>query len=90
MVLGQVISIGKRLNLKPYQNYVLKITQNINWCSHYGEQYGGSLKKPKLSYDMNQQSYSWVCYPEKIKTLIQKDMYTPMFISSTIYNNRDT
>ena len=21
---------------------------NINWCSHYGEQFGGSLKKVKL------------------------------------------
>ena len=26
---------------------------NVNWCSHYGEQYGGSLKKLKieLPYD---------------------------------------
>ena len=20
---------------------------NVNWCSHYGEQYGGIFKKPK-------------------------------------------
>ena len=26
---------------------------NVNWCSHYGEQYGGSLKKlaTELPYD---------------------------------------
>ena len=26
---------------------------NVNWCKHYGEQYGGSLKKLKieLPYD---------------------------------------
>ena len=28
---------------------------NINWCSHYGGQYGGSFKKTK-SYHMKQQS----------------------------------
>ena len=21
------------------------VVRNINWCTHYGEQYGGSLKK---------------------------------------------
>ena len=26
------------------QQYVLKITQNINWCHHYGGHNGGSLK----------------------------------------------
>jgi len=32
---------------------------NINWCSHYREQYGGSLKtlKRELPYDL--QSHSW-------------------------------
>ena len=29
---------------------------NVNWFSHYGEQYGGSLKK---SYHMIWQSHSW-------------------------------
>ena len=29
------------------------VVGNVNWCSHYGEQYGGSLKKLKteLPYD---------------------------------------
>ena len=28
--------------------------RNVNWCSHFGKQYGGSLKKLKieLSYDL--------------------------------------
>ena len=32
---------------------------NMNWCSHYGEQYGGSLKNQKQNYPMIQRSHSW-------------------------------
>ena len=31
---------------------------DVNWCSYYGEQYGGSLKNWKQSYYMTQQSHS--------------------------------
>ena len=33
----------------------------VNWCSHYGEQYGGSFKSKKQSYCMTQKSHSWAC-----------------------------
>ena len=56
---------------------------NVNWCSHYGEQYGGSLKKteniipaiPLLDI-----------HPEKI--FIQKDTCTQMVTAAlfTIVN----
>ena len=38
---------------------------NVNWCSHYGEQCGGSLKtlKEELSYDPAIPLFS--IYPEK-------------------------
>ena len=33
---------------------------NVNWYSHYGEQYGGSLKKTKKwSYCMTRKSHFW-------------------------------
>ena len=32
---------------------------NVNWCSYYGEQHGGSLKNLKESYHMIQQSHFW-------------------------------
>ena len=32
---------------------------NVNWYSHYGEQYGNSLKNQKQSYPLIQQSRSW-------------------------------
>ena len=33
--------------------------RNVNWCHHYAEQYGGSLKKLKYSYHLILQSHSW-------------------------------
>ena len=56
---------------------------NINWYSQYGEQYGGSLKKKKLSYHMIQQFHSWVYIQKKTKTQIRKDTRTHVH-SSTI------
>ena len=32
---------------------------NVNWYSHYGEQYGGSLKNKKQNYHVTQQSHYW-------------------------------
>ena len=32
---------------------------NVNWCSHYGEQYGGPLQNKKYNYHMTQQSHYW-------------------------------
>ena len=50
---------------------------NVNWYSHYGEQYGGSFK---LSYDPAIPLLD--IYPEKGKILIQKDTCTPVFIAA--------
>ena len=53
---------------------------NVNWDSHYGEEYGSSFKKLKreLLYDPAIQLPG--TYPEK--TIIQKDSCTPMFIEA--------
>ena len=52
---------------------------NVNWHSHYGEQYGGSLNlKIVLPYDPAIPLLG--IYPEK--TIIQKDTCTPMFIAA--------
>ena len=51
--------------------------RNINWCSHYGKQYGNFLKlKRELPYDLA--IALWGMYPEE--TLIWKYTCTPMFI----------
>ena len=58
---------------------------NISWCSCYGKQYEGSSKKKKkklkieLSYDPAIPLLGM--HPKKMKTLIQKDTCTIMFIA---------
>ena len=57
---------------------------NVNWCSHYGKQYGGSSKKLKIELHLTQQFQSWVFNPKDMKTLTQKDINicTPRFIAA--------
>ena len=43
---------------------------NVNWFSHYGEQYGGSLKNQKWNYHIIKQFQSWVYNQKKTNTLI--------------------
>ena len=50
---------------------------NVNWCGHYGEQYGGSLKI-KLPYDPAIPLLG--IYPDK--TIIPKDACIPVFIAA--------
>ena len=47
---------------------------NVNWCSLYGEQQGGSFKKLKIELPQTLQSHSWAY------TWSRKDTCTPMFI----------
>ena len=50
---------------------------NVNWCSHYGKQYGGSSKILKLELSYDPAIPLPGIYPDK--TIIQKDTCTPMF-----------
>ena len=49
---------------------------NVNWYSHYREQYKGSLKNKK-SYHMTLQSHSWAYVRENLNS---KDTRSPIFI----------
>jgi len=53
---------------------------NVNWYSHYGEQYGDSLKKLKTELPYDPGIPLLGIYLEKI--LIEKDTCTPMFIEA--------
>ena len=59
---------------------------NINWDSHYGEEYGNSFKKLKIELLYDSLIQLPGTYPEK--TIIQKDMH-PNVHRSTIYNSQD-
>ena len=55
------------------------VVGNVNWCSHYGEQYGVS-KKLKIDLPYDPAIPLLDIYPEK--TIIQKESCTTMFIAA--------
>ena len=55
---------------------------NVSWSSHYGEKYGGSLKKLKIELPYDPAIPLLGIYLEKTKTLIQKDTRTSMFTAA--------
>ena len=52
----------------------------VNWCSHYGNQPGGSSKK--LKTPCNPAIPLWGIYLRKTKTLTRKDICTTIFIAA--------
>ena len=60
----------------------LTVGGNADWCSHCGKQYGDNLKKLKreLPYDLVIALLE--IYLKKPKTVIQKNISTPMFIAA--------
>ena len=61
---------------------------NVNWYSHYGEQYGPSLKNQKRGYYMILQSHYWAYTQKKRKHNLKRHMH-PSVHWSTIYNSQD-
>ena len=55
---------------------------NVNWCSHYRKQYGGSSKKLKIELPCDPAIPLKGIYPKKRKTITQKDICTPMFTAA--------
>ena len=53
---------------------------DVNWYSHYGEQYGRFLKKLKIELPYDPAISLLGIYLEK--TIIQNDTCTPMFITA--------
>ena len=53
---------------------------NVNCYNHYGEQYGGSLKKLKIELPSDTAVPLLGIYLEE--TIIQKDTCAPMFIAA--------
>ena len=54
---------------------------NVNWYSHHGEQYEGSLLTCDPAIPLLGK------YPEK--NIIQKDKCSPVYLCSTAYKNQD-
>ena len=65
-----------------------RVGQNVNWCSHYGKQFGGFLKKKnkeqKLEIELPYDPVIALLSIYLDKTIIQKDIYTPLFIAAIL------
>ena len=55
---------------------------NVNWCSHYVKQCGGSSKNSKIEPIYNLAIPLLGIYLKKMKTLIRKDIWTTTFIAA--------
>ena len=55
---------------------------DANWCSHCGKQYGGASKKLKIEPPYDPGIALLGAYLQKIKTLIQRDIFTSSFIAA--------
>ena len=75
----QIVNVGESVE-KREPSYT--VGGNVNWCSHFGEQYGGSLKKLKIEVPYDPAIPLLDVYLERMKTLIWKDTCTPMFIAT--------
>ena len=72
---AQVTNIGEAVEKREPLN-----TVSVNWCSHYGKQYGIFWKLIELPCDP---AIPVSCiYPKKRKTLIRKYTCNPMFIAT--------
>ena len=60
---------------------------NVNWYSHYGEQYGDSFKKLKIELPYDPAILLLGIHPEK--TILQRHRMHPSVHCCTIYNNQD-
>ena len=58
------------------------VGENVNWCSHYGKQHGVFSKKLRIELPYDPAIPLLGIFPKKMKTLIQKDTWTPAFLAA--------
>ena len=56
------------------------VHENGDWCSHWGKQYGDTSNKLKIDPPFDPANPLPGIYPKEPKTLIQKNISTPMLI----------
>ena len=61
-------------------NPLTLLVRNVNWCSHYKNQYWSSSKKLKIELPYDPAVPFLAIYPDK--TVIWQDIRTPMFIAA--------
>ena len=66
--------------MKKREPFSYAIGRDVNWCSHYGKEYRGCLKKLKIDLPYDPAISLLGIYPDE--TIIQKETCTPMFIAA--------
>ena len=61
---------------------------DVNWCSHYGKQYGVSSKKLEIELPYDSIITLLDIYPQNTETLTQKDTWHPFDYCRIIYNSQ--
>ena len=74
----KITSVGKDLEKR---ESLCTVGGNVNWYRHYGKQYGESSEKLKIELPYDPAIPLLGIFPKKTKTLIWKDICTPMFIA---------
>ena len=64
------------------------VDKNVNLCSHYEKQNGGSSRNLKIEILYDPAILLLVFYPKEMKTLTQKDICTHVHFN-IIYNSQD-
>ena len=58
------------------------VSENVNWCSHCGKQYGGFSKKLKIGLPYGPAMPLMGTCPREMKSVSQRDSWTPIFITA--------
>ena len=66
--------------MKKREPFSYAIGRDVNWCSHYGKEYRGCLKKLKIDLPYDPAISLLGIYPDE--TIIQKDACTSLLISA--------
>jgi hypothetical protein len=62
------------------KNPICSVLGNVSWLTHYGNQYGDSLKNLKIELSHDPAMPLLGIYPKECKTAHNRDSYTSMFI----------
>ena len=69
------------------RKHLCTVGRNVNWCSHYGKQYGG-FPKIKIELPYNPAILLLGIYQKKTKNINLKRYMYPYVNCSTIYNSQ--
>ena len=77
----QITSVGKDMEKRKPSH---TIGRNVNWCHHYGKQYGEPSEKYKQIYHTIQKFHLWVFISRKQKQQIE-NIHAPILFITALF-----